>query len=118
MDNLENFDKFNEGIKDKVKFGWEKFKAGLHPWDYSLEEWNDKFENKPKPNRKVLDPNDEENWEDEPKKNISQLPVNPYSVHEFNELMRNREIISTTSDLADFVWNYRNGKVVYFRKIV
>lgn len=112
MDNLQNFDSFNEGLKDILKNRWNKFKDEMHPWDFTSAEWNAKWGKKPQ-SRKVVDPFNEEEW---PEEQQNEIPQNPYSVTEFNELIRNREIERCEPNRADFIWNYKSGKSVHFRK--
>ena len=109
MNNLQNYQSFNEGIKDKMKREWDKFKDGLHPWDFTLDQWNAKWGDKPKQVvRNYI--NNEEDWDD--------LPRNPYTVAEFNAMIRNGEIKRCKEEEADFVWVYKNKNIVFFKKIV
>lgn len=126
MNNIKNFnDWLNEGIKDKLKLRWEKFKDELHPWDFTEDEWNEKWgdkkSDKTKYNKPIVknknspdfDPFGEEDWGNNDDQN---LPRNPYTIREFNEMIRNDRIRKTTISDADFVWIYKNGKIVYFKK--
>lgn len=122
MNNIKDFDDWlNEGLKDKLKRGWEKFKDDLHPWDYTKDEWEKKwgpFDNKKskskifseKPKSVNTNPFDEEDWVE------GKLPENPYSISEFNEMIRNNTIQRTTEEQSEFLWRYKNGKVLYFKK--
>jgi hypothetical protein len=71
---------------------------------------------KPVQTVKKVDPYNEEEWEDTKAKDVTrQLPINPYSINEFNELLRSGAIKRSDEELADFIWHYKNGKIVPFK---